>query len=155
EPPNLLLELLGKFQQKLLGQQRNIVAPVAQSRQVHLHYVESVVQILAEFALLYHLAQISVRGAHQADIDANGLVGAQALEIAFLQHAQQLRLQAQRQFADLVEKQGSVVRALDASLPAAQGTGERTLFVTKQFVFDQRFWQVGAGKGHQRTGIPA
>ena len=46
------------------------------------------------------------------------LVAAQAPQRALLEHAQQLRLGAGRQLADLVEEQRAAVRQLEAALAA-------------------------------------
>jgi hypothetical protein len=48
-----------------------------------------------------------------------------------LQHAQQLHLARQRQFADLVEEDGAGVRALELALAIVDGAGERALDVTE------------------------
>ena len=49
---------------------------------------------------------------------AHGLVAADALELALLQHAQQLDLHRQRDLADLVEEQRAAVGLLEAALLA-------------------------------------
>ena len=48
-------------------------------------------------------------------IHLNGSRAAESLKLAFLNHSQQLRLKFQRQFADLVEKDGGFVGEFEAS----------------------------------------
>ena len=63
----------------------------------------------------------------------------------FLQDAQQLGLQFQRQFADFVEEDCAAIGGLKQSLLRFQRSGEGSLFVAEQLAFDQR--------GHQRSAV--
>src|SRR5580698_8991129 len=92
KPPRLLLELLRRFQQKLLREQWDIVAPLPQRRQTHLDDIQSVEKIFAEFPLLDHFRKVPIGCANQANVNVYGLVAPQSLKISFLNHAQQLRL---------------------------------------------------------------
>ena len=62
---------------------------------------------------------------------------AQALELALLQHAQQLRLQLQRDLADLVEKHRAVVGQLEAADALRDRAGERAPLVPEQLALEQ------------------
>ena len=64
-------------------------------------------------------------------------VAAHALELALLQHAQQLRLQLEGQLADLVEEQRAAVGQLEAPELPRQRAGERPLLVPEQLALDQ------------------
>ena len=74
----------------------NVLAPLAQRRQVDRHHVEPVVQVLAEAAVARFGQQVAIAGGDDAGVDADGLRVADALELAFLQHAEQLHLQLGR-----------------------------------------------------------
>ena len=104
EPVHLLAIAGAVAAQKVHGQQRNILAPVAQSGQMYLDRVDAEEQVFAEVAGLGLFVQIRVGGGEQAHIDAAGLRGADAFQFARLQNAQQLGLLAQRDVGDLVEK---------------------------------------------------
>ena len=93
-----------------------VVPPQAQRRQVDRDDVEAVKEILAEPALAHFLLQIAIGAGDEAHVDADGLVAADALEFAFLQHAQELDLKAQRNFRDFVEQQRAAVRRLESAL---------------------------------------
>ena len=61
-----------------------------------------------------------------------GPLAANALQLAFLQHAQQLRLHRQRHVADLVEEQRPAVRLLELAEMTRGRAGERALLVPEQ-----------------------
>ena len=63
---------------------------------------------------------------------------AERFELAFLQHAQQFRLQFERQFADFVEEDRAAVRQGEAAFASRRGARERAAFVAEEFAFDQR-----------------
>ncbi len=68
------------------------------------------------------------------------LVGAERLDLLFLQHAQQLGLQRQRQVADFVEEQRAAVGHLElADAPLALGAGEGARCGAEQLRLDQGF----------------
>src|SRR5436190_1232586 len=66
--------------------------------------VEPVEQIFLELAVGDHLTDVAVGGRDDAQVDALGPLGAERLELALLQHTQQLRLQRETHGADLVEE---------------------------------------------------
>jgi hypothetical protein len=62
---------------------------------------------------------------------------ADALELAVLEHAQELRLQLQRQLADLVQEQRAFLGVLEIAGLVGAGAGERALGVAEQGRLDQ------------------
>ena len=75
-----------------------------------------------------------------------------------LQHAQQLRLQLQRQLADLVEDQRAARRLLEPPGPAGAGPGEGPALVPEQLALGQLARQrpaVDGDEGPGRAGLPA
>ena len=67
-----------------------------------------------------------------------GLRVADALELALLQHAQQLHLQRRAHRPDFVEEERAAVRLLEPALPVADGAGERAAHVAEQLRLEQR-----------------
>jgi hypothetical protein len=65
-----------------------------------------------------------------------GLVGAQPLDGAGLDHPQQLDLQLQRHGFDFIEKHGAAVGMFQLADALAAGARERALLVAEQFGFD-------------------
>ena len=90
------------------------------------------------------LCQVAIGGGDQAHIGADGARAAQALELALLQHAQQLGLQLERNLADFVEEHGAAVGQLEAADALRDGAGERALLVAEQFAFQQAGGNGGA-----------
>src|SRR5262249_25714485 len=74
-------------------QQRNVLAPLAQRRQLDDHVLQALVQVLAEMAVGHRRLQVAVRRRHHADIDLDRLGAARARSLAVFQPAQQPGLQ--------------------------------------------------------------
>ena len=87
-----------------MNQERNILAPVAKRRDFDRKHIEPVKKVLAKLFVADHVIQITMCSRNQTNIDMNGPCTSQPLELLFLQGAQELRLQIQRDVADLVEK---------------------------------------------------
>ncbi len=84
------------------------------------------------------VAQRAVRAPDDAHVDGLRRVGAEPSHLAPLDEPQQLRLQLERQFADLVEHQRAGVGRFDHAHALAIGTGERALLGAEQLTFEQR-----------------
>ncbi len=139
-----------EFLQEKLGQQRDIVAPLAQRRQKDRDHVDAVVQVGAEFAPGHRLLEILVGGTDQPHIHLDGFVAAHPLELPFLQHAQEFGLESRRDLADLVEKQGAAMGQLETPLAFGGGAGEGAFFVPEQFGLQQGFGQRGTIERDER-----
>src|SRR5262252_10944097 len=72
---------------------------------------------------------------------------ADALELALLQHPQQLHLKRSAHRPDLVEEESAAMRLLESALPVADGAGKRPSDMTEELGFEQRF---GNGAAVQR-----
>ena len=79
-----------------------------------------------------------------ANIYLNGLIAADALEGAGLEHAQDFGLRCQGHIADLVEKHRSVIALLKFANALRAGAGERASLVTKKFALQQILRDGGA-----------
>src|SRR6185503_10873282 len=104
EPANLLAELEREALDEPIGQGGDVLAPLAQRRNLDSDHVESVIEILAELAGAHLAFDVAVGGGEDAHVDGNFRSCADRSYRAFLQHAQQLDLQWRRQLADFVEK---------------------------------------------------
>ena len=119
--------------QEVIDQPGNVLAAIAQRRQVDAHHVEPIKQILAEVALGDFFLQIDVGGGDHAHVHLHRLRIADALEFALLQDAQQFHLQLRLQRADLIEENRAAVGGLKPADLVADGAGERSLDVAEQF----------------------
>ena len=75
--------------------------------------------------------------------------------MAFLEHAQQLHLDAWRDIADFIKKNGPLVGQFEFPRLAGSGPGKRAFFVSKQFTFQQVFRDRRAIDLDERTGSAA
>ena len=97
--------------------------------------------------------EVAIGGRQEADIDLDGLVAADAEDLAVFEHAQQLGLEVERHIADLVEKEGAAVGVLETPLAQAVGAGERSGLVTEELIIEQVFVQGRAIHGHERLAL--
>ena len=93
----------------MLDEQRDVAAALAQRRHVHADDREAVVEVLAERLLRDLGAQVAVGRGDDAHVDLLVRVGADLAHRALVEHAQQRRLQVERQLADLVEEDRAAV----------------------------------------------
>src|SRR5262249_16943222 len=122
---------------EVLHQRGDVFRPLAQRRQRDGKDEDAMEQVLAEVALLDLLFEIAMRGHHHANVDLDRLVGADALHLALLQHAQQLGLHGQRHVADLVQKQRALVGLFKLAEVPRGSSCKRALFMAEQLRFDQ------------------
>ena len=125
-------------------EQRDVLAPLAQRRHVHREHREPVKEIRAKPAALHLAREVAVGRGDHAHVDAVHAIAADALDLALLQRAQQLRLQLQRQLADLVEEQRAAVGDLELAGPIALRAGERARHVPEQLALGDADRQRGA-----------
>ena len=154
ELQSLFGELPAELLQKMIRQQQHVVPPFAQRRNRNRHGGNPEVQVIAKQLFLHLLLQIAVRGHHDSNVHVDRLRSPHPFESLFFQHPQQLRLNRQRQLANLVQKQRSAVRQIHFSHFARGRTRERALFVPKQLVFHQSFRDRRAIQCHKRLLPP-
>src|SRR5690606_33722554 len=128
----------GEVLEELAGEQQDVLAALAQRRQLDGHDREPEVQILAELALTDHLPEIAVGGRDHPDVDLADLALADPLDLATIEHPQQLGLEIEGQLADLVQEQGAAVGLLERARAIADRPGERALAVAE----DRRLGQL-------------
>src|SRR5262249_52009352 len=121
----------------VLHQERQVVAALAQGRQVDREHAEPIKQVLPKSPVRYERLQITIRGRQQALAGLNRLVAAQSLKALVLKGAKQLALGERRHVADFVEKQRSAGALLEFADALAVGAGERPLLMAEQFAFQK------------------
>ena len=123
---------------EVLDQQRDVLLAVAQGRNLQAEDVEAEVEVAAEGAVGDRRLQIAIGGGQDADVDVHALGAAHRTDFLFLDGAQQLGLQVDGQFADLVEKHGAAVGDGEQSFLGANRAGEGAAHVAEELAFDQR-----------------
>ena len=119
-------------------QDEDVVAALAQRRNLDREHRQPEEQVLAELPLGHPLLEVAVGRGDDADVDVQRLGAADPLETPLLERAQDLRLQRQRQLADLVEEQRAAMRQLEPAGLARRRAGERALLVAEQLGLEQR-----------------
>ena len=77
---------------EVLDQERQILSPLAERRQVDGEDAEPVVEVAAERAGLDHAAEVAVGGCDQADVDPAQHAAAEWTDLTVLDDAEELRL---------------------------------------------------------------
>ena len=83
------------------------------------------------------MLQVAVGRRNDANVDATGMVLADTVDLARLQRSQDLRLQLERNLADLVQEQCAPICRLELAWAIRIGSSERTLAMPEQFCLDE------------------
>src|SRR5262249_17784959 len=118
---------------------RNVLGAIAQRQDRERKDVETVIEVLAELTGFDEIVELTVRRGDDADIELDRRAPADALELAFLEDAQELHLRAGRSFADLVEKQRAPVGRLEDALALRRRAGEGAFLVAEQLALQEGF----------------
>ena len=113
-------------------EQRNVIGAVAERRQPERHDGKAVEEVFAELAFLDHLLEVSVRGAHETQVERDRTMRAQPLDGTRLQEAQELHLGRGVDLADLVEEQGPAVGGFETAHAALVSAGEGAFLMTEE-----------------------
>src|SRR5437016_13046162 len=137
EAANRLPVARGVAAPEMAGEQGNVLAPLAQRWQAEFDGIEAKQQVLPEFPHRRFGMDVRVRGRDDAHVHALRLGRANALELARLEHAQQLRLLRQGQIRNLVEKQRPALGELEPPDAIHLRVGEGPLHVPEQLALEQ------------------
>ena len=135
----------------MLHEQRHIVFAIAQRRELDVNHMQAVVQIFAEASFFHQLAQIHVGGGDDAHIHFDHVHPAEAHELAFLHHAQQLGLRLEGNVADFVEEDAPFVGQVEEAFLRVHRAGECAFYVPEQRGFEKIRRQVAGVHGHERA----
>ena len=117
----------------------HVGAPLPERRHRDRKHVEAVIEVFAELPVARALGQIAIGRGDDAHIDLHRTLGADGIDFAFLQRAQELHLHVETQFADFVEEQRAAVGFQEFAEMFVGGAGERTFLVTEEDRFDEIF----------------
>ena len=116
---------------------------------------QPVVQVLAELAGGHIGGQVGVAGGHYPHVHRHLLDAPHRADDVFLEHPQQLGLEAHVHLGDLIQEEGAAGGGLEqAHLAAPLGAGKGTLGVAEEFGFQHIGVEVGAVDGH-KDPVPA
>ncbi len=80
------------FANKMLDERRNVFAPMTKRRNVYVHHVEAVKQLLTKVTLAHHTGQVMVRRCNDAGVQRDRLVAADPSNDLFLKCSKELGL---------------------------------------------------------------
>ena len=90
------------------------------------------VEIAPKTALFDSILQVAVAGGNDLHVDFDLSLAPQRTNALILDHLQQLRLQVEVHFRDLVQEEGSAVGLLDQTAAALLGSGEGARLVAEE-----------------------
>jgi hypothetical protein len=128
----------------VLRQHGNVRGAIAQRRHDDTEDVEAETKVGTEAAAGGFVLQVPVRCRDNPHVDAAGQILADSTHLAFLQHAQELRLSAGRELADFVEKERPAVGFFEESGAFACRAGEGPARMAEQLGLDELVAQRGA-----------
>ena len=127
----------GEARKQVARERLDVGAALAQRRDANRVDVEPVQQVAAEAPLRHRLVEVDVGRRHHAHVHLARALRAQTLDLAVLQHTQQLGLCRQRQVAHLVEEQRAAIGALEAPGARRVRPGVGALLHAEQLGLDQ------------------
>ena len=95
--------------------------------------MDSVEQIVPKSAFLHEFFEIFVGGGDDSDIDLDGDLAPDRIELPLLQDTQQFRLSRERHVADLIEKECPAVSLSKKSPSAFNRAGESPFLMAEEF----------------------
>ena len=116
---HFLAKLAAETMQEMFEQQQQIVAALAQCRQLDREAVQPVVEIAAKLIVGDHVLQIAIRGGDDAHIGLQRRIAADALEPLLLKNAQHLALDQRRHIADFIQEDRAARALLEFADAAA------------------------------------
>ena len=132
------------------GEQRDVVAALAQRRQHDRDDVHPVVEIGAESTLAHLRSEVAVRGGDQAHVDFHRPRRPERHDLALLHRAQELDLQGTRDVGDLVEKEGTAVGGVEDAVIVGNRAGEGAAAMAEELAVEQRLGDGAAVDRHER-----
>ena len=115
----------------MVGEQLNVLRPVAQRRQPHRKDVEAIQKVFAQLAAGHGLLRNTIGRSDYAYVYSNRAAAAEVLELTFLQHTEQFGLQIEWEFGDLIQKYRAAVCNFKPADAPGDGAGESAFLVTE------------------------
>ena len=139
--------------EEMAGERRQVVETFAQRGNLKREDGQAVVEVETEGAVNDPLFEVTVRGGDDANVDTRDLVVADALDLTALEKTEELGLDREREFADLVEKERASVRGFDAAGAGLDGSGKGAAGMPEELGLEKRLGDGGAVE--HREGLRA
>src|ERR1700733_2820319 len=148
---NATTHSVGKLLNKVPHQQRDVLTSLAQRGHANREHVQAIEQVAAELSLGDAPRQISVGSGDQAHIYLGGPGPSEPFELLVLQNPQQLWLQLEGNFADLIQEKRTRISQFQTPDLLADSPGKCSLLVSKQFAFEQPGGNGGTIQSHKTS----
>src|SRR5579884_300757 len=137
-----------------LRNQRDVFSSVAERRELNMEHVQTVIEILSQFAPSHgHLGNL-VGGGYDAHIHLQLGFRTQPADASILEHAQKLGLGEGLHFTDFIQQQGPALSQFKTARPPLGRASESALLVPEQLAFHQGFRQSRAIDRDKRALAP-
>src|SRR5690606_28309460 len=136
-PLNLPAILTRVFANEVVHQRREVLLALAQRRHRDLDHLEAVVEVMPKPAGCNGGLQVAIGRGNEPDIHLDRLCAADTLELAFLQHAEELHLKRRRDIADLIQEERAPIGQLESADALVGGPGEGALLMAKQLALEK------------------
>ena len=110
---------------------------------------EPVIEVFPEAFVPKHLLQIAVGGCNDLDVQGNLFRASKGSNALLLKNAQKFDLGFERDFGNLIQKDGPCISRSEKARGFVYGTGKSTFFVSEQFAFKEFFGNSAAIHGHK------
>jgi hypothetical protein len=152
-----LPHLRGEAGDEMARERRYVLEAIAERRQADREDAEPIEEVLAGAPRLHLVLELPVRRDDDADVDLPVARVAHGPDLALLQDAQQLRLQARRRLRDLVQEERAAVGDLEEALLVGDRAREGAALVAEELALEDALGERGAVHGHEeavRTRAP-
>src|SRR5260370_3514552 len=119
--------------EEVIDQPRNVRRAVPEGRKLNGKNVEPVKQVATKGAGIASCLQVTVRGGNHSNICLDGSRSADALKFVFLQNTQESDLGPEGKLSDFIEEDRASLRHFEPAQAPLHRSGERALFMSKQF----------------------
>src|SRR6266566_9189567 len=128
----------------MLGERKNISAPIAQGWNRKREHVQAEVQIFPKTACFDSRRKVHIRQGDDARFDAQRFRATQAFERPLLQNAEKLALRVRRKRRHFIDNNRAVAAQFETSELALDRAGKCPTLMSEKLAFDELRRQTGA-----------
>src|SRR5215208_4826658 len=104
------------FLQKVIDQNRNVLAALAKRRHIDRQHIDSVIKIVTKATVRHHRTQVAIRGGNHTHVNTDLVCTTNTPDLSLLKRTQELRLHADVELPNLIEEQRPAIRDLKQAL---------------------------------------
>ncbi len=130
-------------------QQRYVLTPLSQGRELEGDDGQAVVEVLAQASLSHGLLRVPVRGGYDPHVHPYRHPSSHPVNLPFLKGPQELCLKAGVHLRHLIEKERAPVGQLELAEPPGERPGEGTFLVAEELALQQALRKRGAVHRHE------